>query len=264
MSAGSKFARSRAGRLLAVGLGASALAGAALVAVSGPAGAIADGSPVAKGAYPFSVKLTMTGIPVAGGGTRNSACSGALVAPSWVITAGHCFRDLNGNPVSKPVAAKTTATVGRTSITDTNGHVVTVVAVKQAPNGVDVALVQLAKPVTDVTPIGLSTTAPKVGNVVRLTGFGSISDVNPTPSNRLQTGTFTVSAVGASTVSMTGLAPHKDTSACTYDSGGPYFRYSSGKAYLVAVESNGPSCPHTTAETTVRIDPLATWISSVI
>ena len=63
-----------------------------LVGATGAAHAIANGEPVPDGKYGFSVKLTMTGIPTADGGRRNSACSGALVAPRWVITAGHCFR----------------------------------------------------------------------------------------------------------------------------------------------------------------------------
>jgi hypothetical protein len=44
-----------------------------------------------RGVYPFSTKLTMTNIPRADGTVYDSACSAALVAPQWIITAGHCF-----------------------------------------------------------------------------------------------------------------------------------------------------------------------------
>ena len=53
----------------AVALGAVVLGGA------GPAHAIAHGQEADDGEYPFSVKLTMTGIPEAGGGRRDSSCS---------------------------------------------------------------------------------------------------------------------------------------------------------------------------------------------
>src|SRR5215207_1090728 len=75
------------------GLALAALGLSAMVAVPGVANAIANGTPVADGQYQFSTKLTMTNIPRADGTVYDSACSGALIAPQWIITAGHCFHD---------------------------------------------------------------------------------------------------------------------------------------------------------------------------
>jgi hypothetical protein len=83
--------------------------------VSGAA-AIADGDDVTDGDYGFSALLTMTGLPTADGGTRDSRFSCALVGPRWVITAGHCFRDVHGKRISCTVARRTTATIGRTDL----------------------------------------------------------------------------------------------------------------------------------------------------
>jgi secreted trypsin-like serine protease len=229
-----------------------------------PANAIANGEEVPIGKYRFSVKLTMTGIPTADGGRRNSACSGALIAPRWVVTAGHCFRDANGVRVERPVADLTTATVGRTDLSSSDGHVVTVVAVRQSPTN-DLALAQIDRPIFNIRPLRLSRSAPEAGDVVRLTGYGSVTSTNPVPSTRLRTGMFTITNVTETTVGVTGLAPARDTTPCPYDSGGPFFtepRY--GQPALVSIVNFGPSCPHTLDETTGRVDNIVPWIRGVI
>jgi secreted trypsin-like serine protease len=224
---------------------------------------VANGEQVPNGTYRFAVKLTMTGIPTADGGRRNSACSGALIAQQWIITAGHCFRDLNGVRVERPVADLTTATVGRADLTTTVGQVRTIVAVRQSPTS-DVSLAQLDKPITNIPPLALSQEAPAVGDVVRIAGYGATGNVNPAPSDRLHTGKFTVTSVAATTVGVTGLAPAPDTSACDWDSGAPYFiKGSDNRNTLVSVESTGPGCPHALEETTSRVDAIEGWIQGI-
>ncbi|WP_243704782.1 trypsin-like serine protease [Micromonospora sp. KC723] len=255
--------RRRAGRLVAAFLGAAVFVGLGVLQ-AGPAHAIVNGEPVPEGSYRFSVKLTMTGIPTADGGRRNSACSGALIHPSWVITAGHCFRDLNGVRVERTVADLTTATVGRADLSGTNGQVATVVAVRQSSVN-DIALVQLDTRITAIPPIRFAGTPPQAGHLLRLTGYGADNPVNPQPSMVLRTGQFKVVSVAGSTVGVTGYAPARDTSACPWDSGAPYFAERKGKRpLLVSIESTGPGCPHADVETTARVDVVAPWITSVI
>ncbi|GIF04225.1 S1 family peptidase [Actinoplanes siamensis] len=229
-----------------------------------PANAVANGEPVPDGSYRFSVKLTMTGIPTADGGKRDSACSGALIAYLWIITAGHCFRDVNGVRVDRPVADLTTATVGRTDLTKTGGQVVEIVAVKQSATA-DVALAKLARPVRAVPPLRVGTQPPAVGTILRITGFGSLTSTNPVPSTRLMTGQLKVISVSTSELGLNGYAPQPNTTPCPYDSGAPYFTQKPGEGpVLVGVVSNGPGCPHTSVEIAGRTDNLAGWISSTI
>jgi secreted trypsin-like serine protease len=225
----------------------------------GTANAIANGEIVPDGKYRFSVKLTMTGIPTASGGKRNSACSGALIAPQWVITAGHCFRDADGVRVERPVADLTTATIGRTDLTGTGGHVATVIAVRQSPTA-DVSLAKIDTRITDIRPIRLSRTAPEIGAIVRLTGYGSTTSANPVPETRLRTGQLTVVSLSDSVTGVSGHAPQPDTTPCPYDSGGPYFLEGRRGPALVAVVSNGPSCPHSSVENGARTDNITDWI----
>ena len=247
-------------------IGALTAGAVALGVVTGstPAQAIANGEDVPDGRYAFSVKLTMTGIPTASGGKRNSGCSGSLISSQWIITAGHCFRDANGVRVEYPVADLTTAAVGRTDTTDTSrGHLLTVIAVRQSPTA-DVALAKLDKPVRDIRPIKLSSKPPAVGTVVRLTGYGSKTSTNPVQVDRLQTGQMQVAQLSDTVTGFRGHAPEPDTTPCPYDSGGPYFVEKKGGPKLVAVVSNGPSCPHTEIENGARTDNIVPWISGVV
>jgi secreted trypsin-like serine protease len=241
----------------------SAAAAALVLATTAPAYAIANGTPVPKGQYRFAVKLTMTNIPRPDGSHYNSACSAALIAPQWIITAGHCFHDVNRNPVSGRVPYDTTAMIGRTDDADTDGYVVPVVAAYQSPAN-DVAVGQLAAPVHDIAPLRLSTAKPKIGEFLRVAGWGSLNDVDPVPATHLQTGQVKVVTVDSTTVGVTGYRPAPTTSACTYDSGAPYFyEPRHGAPRLVSVESDGPACPHDQVETTSRVD-LLSWIHSTV
>jgi secreted trypsin-like serine protease len=252
------------GRAAAAVLAALVLAALAAVLGGAPdARAVAHGTPVPEGQYLFAAKLTMTNIPRPDGSHYDSACSAALIAPRWIITAGHCFHDVNRVRVSGPTPYATTATVGRTDLSDTTGEVVAVVWVEQSPTGADFALGELAQPVLDVAPLALSTQPPAVGDVLRLTGWGATSSANPVPATHLRTGQVQVSSVAAGTVGVHGYAPSADTSACLYDSGAPYFA-EQPVPRLVSVESTGPDCPHPLEETTARTDNQYLWITQQI
>src|SRR3954469_17950335 len=226
-----------------------------------PAAAVAHGTAAAPGQFPYAVKLTMTAIPRANGTTYNSACSAALISRTWIITAGHCFHDVNGRHVSGAAPYRTTATLNTVNTTRSPGETRDVVEVRQAPNGADVALARLSAPVTDVTPLAMNTQRPAVGHILTVAGWGATSSVAPQPSPQLYSGQVRITSVAATTVLVTGYAPARDTSACLYDSGAPYI--ASSPPRLVSVESTGPNCPHSQNETTARVDPLVAWARSV-
>jgi pimeloyl-ACP methyl ester carboxylesterase len=226
-----------------------------------PAAAVAHGAAAAPGQFPYAVKLTMTAIPRPNGTSYNSGCSAALISRTWILTAGHCFHDVNGVRVSGATPYRTTATLNTANTTTSPGETRDVVEVRQAPTGADVALARLSAPVTDVAPLPLNTQRPVAGQILTIAGWSATSSVAPAPSPQLYSGQVRITSVATSTVLVTGYAPARDTSACLYDSGAPYLAAS--PARLVSVESTGPNCPHAQNETTARVDPLVPWVRSV-
>jgi secreted trypsin-like serine protease len=256
--------RSRTFVALLATAAAAATAVVTAVALAHPALAVADGVPAQPGQYPFNVKLVFTDIPRPDGSLYNSGCSGALIAPQWIITAGHCFHDVNRNPVSGPVPYTSTAVVGGVDDADPANQSVAIVEDYQSPSN-DIAIAKLANPVSGITPIALSQKKPKAGQILRIAGWGALDSVNPAPSTHLQTGQVKVGHTSGAYVGVTGYAPESTTSACLYDSGAPYFlEPAGGQPVLVSVESDGPDCPHDQVETTARVDVVTDWIASTI
>src|SRR5581483_2522364 len=100
----------------------------------------------------------------------------------------------------------TTAILNKADLSSSAGEVRSVTIVRQATNA-DVALAQLSSPVTDVTPLPVSTAQPATGQILTIAGWGATSSTNPTPSTRLTLGEVKVKTVKPATLGVVGYYP---------------------------------------------------------
>ena len=221
--------------------------------------AIVGGSDVPAGKWPDTVAvLGETGV-----------CTGTLIAPDVVLTAGHCA-DIN--PLT--VIANTTdyAKAGGAKV-----KVARTVAHPDWDSTYDVALIILSQPITSVAPraIGTSCSFREVAadTQVRLVGFGATdfqgvasntslkeamtAVIDPTCSGGFGCNT-SVAPGGEFVAGGTGTAD-----SCFGDSGGPVYLDTSRGPILIGAVSRGvnnAATPCGSGGIYVRTDKIAQWI----
>ncbi len=258
---------------LCAALLSSALAG---TLIAGPAGAVVGGTDTAPGAYPAVTYVTLGG---------SFACTGTLVAPDAVLTAGHCG-SLTGAILATPVGWPP-ASIGVTIGAETpagSGEDATVSRVVIPPSylattGSDVSLLILSKPAR-AKPVRIAGRGEealwKTGVLGTIVGYGVTAE-DGDPPKRLQQAKVPVVADAtcaaaydtfeAQTMLCAGY-PEGKVDACQGDSGGPLFgRRADGSLVVVGSTSQGEGCarpgkPGVYAR--VADAPLREWIRSVV
>ncbi|MFD3931547.1 trypsin-like serine protease [Streptomyces sp. NPDC058614] len=231
-------------------------AGAALVTAVATAGALlavpahaVAGDPVSAGSYAFTAKVSL------GADDTARACSGALVASDWILTAASCFAT---DPEVPTVAAGKPALSATATVAGKTGTVVQLVP----RTGRDLVLARLARPIAGVTPVTVASTAVTAGEQLRAVGYGRTA--TDWVTDTAHTTAFSVDAVGTDDLTVTGL----DGALCQGDTGGPLLRETSGTAQLVGVGSRswqGGCLGETETRTgavAARSDDLSAWVSA--
>jgi hypothetical protein len=185
-------------------------------------------------------------------------CSGAVVGPRAVLTAGHCVIDVGGVPLGVSVVGDDAETaVASFTVVQAVRHPDYAGEGKPA----DVALLQLDADV-DVEPLAPSTHAfvdDDVGGTLRHVGYGVADEASGDGRGVRRTVDLPVTAVDDDFV----YAGAVERQTCDGDSGGPaLWRDDDGVERIAAVTSDGPSCHETGWD--VRVDAVADFVTSTL
>ncbi|MBN9582401.1 MAG: trypsin-like serine protease [Afipia sp.] len=179
-------------------------------------------------------------------GPRGVVCTGALIAPTIVLTAGHCITAGTSNRVvdysAKPprlIAAQSAAAHPQFSMQTLLAHRATA----------DVGLIRLASPVPDKAPAPLA--VPRIpitpGAAFTVAGIGATAPGSDTGVGTVRAAGLTVTG-NPGTLQMRLVDPltqnrSAGVGACTGDSGAPVFEDRGGAGVIVGVVSwsTGPN-----------------------
>ena len=236
----------------------SLLASASALAGPDP---IIGGSAATQGEYPNVVGVVLQ----TSGGV--ALCTGTLITPEWVMTAGHCVLPSEAGVGSQSdVTAAIRVFVGALTIFPTPPGNEGLGAQDTMPDPMfdinalgshDMGLIHLTSPVEGVTPVRLnfSASAAQPGLAVTQVGYGETS--NNGPAGTLETvgqTTVSCSSIGLSGADADLLCFNQTngTGKCSGDSGGPSFANIGGETTEVGVTSFGdPNCTSFGADTRV-------------
>ncbi|MGW0362506.1 trypsin-like serine protease [Streptomyces sp. NPDC002990] len=240
----------------------TALAAAVVTgALTAPSAQAVSGTPGSSGDFAYTARLAV--------GDYDRSCAGTLVDAEWLLTAASCFADDPAAGTAVPAGApklKTTAVIGRADLTGTAGAERRVVELVPRADR-NLVLARLNRPVTNVTPVALATSAPVAGEALKFAGYGRTK--TEWAPMKLHSGAYTVDSADATTAAVTGTG---GTAACAGDAGGPVVRGTGTTPALAAInlQSYGAGCFGTdpaetrTAGVTVRVDDLRDWVNSKV
>ena len=201
--------------------------------------------------------------------SQDSTCTGTLIAPDIVLTAGHCIE-------SQPYEV-----IADTVDYTRGGDRIPVKSSRAYPdweNKFDVGILMLehvarGRP-RSIAPACAAKQGLRDGVMVHLVGFGMTSDTNPN-NTQLREADLRISDASCTTDDscQASVAPHGEFLAggngegsCFGDSGGPVFLNTKEGAALVGIVSRGLAMPGSTCSdggVYVRADKVVSWVQSV-
>ncbi len=201
--------------------------------------------------------------------SQDSTCTGTLIAPDIVLTAGHCIESEPYEVIADTVDYRQ------------GGDRIPVKSSRAYPdweNKYDVGIIMLehvarGRP-RSIAPACAAKQGLRDGQLVHLVGFGMTSDTNPN-NTQLREADLRISDASCTTDDscQSSVAPHGEFLAggngegsCFGDSGGPVFLNTKQGPALVGIVSRGLAVPGSTCAdggVYVRADKIVSWVQSV-
>lgn len=190
-----------------------------------------------------------------------------LIAPTWVVTAGHVARSVK--PGVNWVRFDKKAYIVKRVVMHPDCK-----SVENRPPKTDLALIELAEPVSGILSVPLYRRDDEKGKSIFLAGYGDRGDGRSKPlltDGKLRAATNVVDGVRPTRILFDFSEPPAGTDlegvSGPGDSGGPAFIEIHGKPALVGVSSaamNGKPGRYGVTEVYTRISAFAEWIDGVI
>jgi secreted trypsin-like serine protease len=232
-------------RAVAISLTAAAL----LACAAAPSSAVVGGNDASPGEYPSVAEITFGPF----------LCTGTLITPNWVLTAGHCSNITAGTVASPASWPPQLISVRVGGVTQSDGERLGVSRVVMHPDylltsGYDISLLQLSSSST-MAPTQVAGAGERsiwtAGTMETIVGWGVTSEGGSQP-DRLQEAQVPITTdaycAGAysdfdpQTMVCAGF-PQGGVDTCQGDSGGPMFGLASaGALRIVGTTSFGEGC----------------------